>query len=248
MMSDFFIALQFLTRLHIVRQNTWSPEEFGSSVKYFPLVGAVIGSMLAVLDSVVNAYLPAHVWTAMLVVIGLVLTGGLHGDGFMDTFDGLFSGRTPQRMLEIMKDSRVGANGVMAFGALLLLKWSMLLDIDAYSRPIALFIAPVIGRMAMVIGITIFPYARPEGIGKAFAQYAGKRALYIATVFTLLLIIPFGRAAVFSLVAGLVFAVLFGRYVTRIIGGLTGDIYGAITEMTEALTLFVFIICIEMEL
>ncbi len=248
MMQDFITGLQFLTRIRIARQTEWSPESFGRSVKFFPLIGGILGMVLLACYHVMEGYLPLlgvylppHVLTTLLVMATIVLTGGLHCDGFMDTMDGIFSGRSRERMLEIMKDSRVGANGVVAFMLYILLKWSLLIDVSPVSLPTALFVMPVVARLAMVIGITTFPYARPEGIGKAFAQYADSRTLLIAAAFTLLLIVPLGKQAIICSIVGILFAMGFARYVTKLLGGLTGDVYGAITDLTELVVLLVYL-------
>ncbi len=247
-MNDFITGLQFLTRIRLVNQSEWSPESFGRSVKYFPLIGAVIGMVLALLNQIIDGYLPLlgiyipqHVAATVLIIALVIISGALHCDGFMDTMDGIFSGRSRERMLEIMKDSRVGANGVVSFSMLILLKWSLLLDISPTVMPVALFVMPVLARFAMVIGVTSFPYARPDGIGKAFAEYAGRTTLYIALVLTLLLVVPLGRHAVIAGGTAILFAFVFCRYVTQLLGGMTGDVYGAVTELTEAMVLFVFL-------
>jgi len=241
-MHSFLIGLQFLTRLKLEKQTVWTAQDFGRSVKFFPLVGLVVGLVWAVVYYVGRHFLPSYVLAAVLVVSHLVITGGLHVDGFMDTADGIFSGRSRERMLEIMKDSRVGANGVMAFGVLLLLKWSLLLDMPGWHLPEALVIAPMVGRMAMVIGIIKFPYARPEGIGKAFAEHAEKRSLYIATAYTAITVAAVGLTAVYAALAAVAVAWAFARYITRLLGGLTGDVYGAITELAELCVLFMFVL------
>lgn len=247
-MNDFLIGLQFLTRIRFVSQSEWTPESFGRSVKYFPAVGAVLGLILAgaaLLSQnaavALGVTLPPHATAALFVALPILLTGGLHTDGFMDTMDGIFSGRSKEKMLEIMKDSRVGANGVTAFALLLLCKWSLLLDLPPAHTAAALFVMPVVSRMAMVMGITLFPYARPEGIGKAFAVYAGGRALLIAMPLGVLFLLPCGMAAAASAAAVAIFTILFCRYVTKILGGLTGDVYGALTELSEVLSLLVFV-------
>jgi adenosylcobinamide-GDP ribazoletransferase len=247
-MNNFITGLQFLTRIQVAKQSEWSPESFGRSVKYFPLIGAILGIILVLVHHVlaeflpnVGMYLPPHVLAIFLIISNVLLTGGLTCDGFMDTMDGIFSGRSKDRMLEIMKDSRIGANGVMAFVLLAILKWSLIMDIPPQGLPTALFMMPLLGRFAMVIGITVFPYARPDGIGKAFAQYAGKYTLCIATVLTLLFVIPLGKQAIVSLFAVIIVTLLFSSYVKKLIGGLTGDIYGAITEITEIVLLLVFL-------
>lgn len=241
-MHDFLTGLQFLTRIRIANQTEWSAESFGRSVRYFPLIGGIIGLLLVAVNVLLSPYLPAAVVAAIVITWEIILTGGLHGDGLMDTADGVFSGRNRDRMLEIMKDSRVGANGVMAFGILLLLKWTMLTELVTAERNIALFVMPIFSRFAMVIGITLFPYARPDGIGKAFAQYAGRTALIVAALFTIVVTAYMGISAFISLGAVLVFTMVFCRYITQLLGGLTGDIYGAITELSELVTLLVYLI------
>lgn len=248
LLQDFLTGLQFLTRLKVSHQTNWSPEIFGRSVRYFPLIGTIIGLALVVVNLFLGKHVPPNVLAVILITTEIVITGGLHGDGLMDTADGIFSGRNRERMLEIMKDSRVGANGVMAFCLVVLLKWSLLMDMTPSHLTAALFIMPVVSRFAMVVGITCFPYARPDGMGKAFAQYAGKKALFIAAFLTGVLVLLCatvflaGKPALAALAAVLVFIVLFGNYVKGILGGLTGDTYGAITELSEIVVLFVFLI------
>lgn len=247
-MKNFFIGLQFLTRIRLVTQNEWSLESFGKSVKYFPLIGLVIGSILSMFSYFFILYLPTHnilvpkhIISTVLLILSILITGGLHCDGFMDTMDGVFSGRSRDRMLEIMKDSRVGSNGVTTFTMLFLCKWSLLLDILPENLVIALFVMPIISRLGMVMGITLFPYARPDGMGKAFAQYADKKSLIFATLSTFIFIIPLGSIAIISMVSVVIFAILFCKYITNVLGGLTGDVYGALTELSEVIVLVVFL-------
>ena len=121
-MTPFFIALQFLTRLKIVNQTEWSVEDFGKSVVAFPYVGLIIGLILAILYGVLSPFIPIMPLMLIIVVAEFLITGGLHADGLMDTSDGLFSGRERERKLEIMKDSRIGSFGVVAFVFVTLLK------------------------------------------------------------------------------------------------------------------------------
>jgi adenosylcobinamide-GDP ribazoletransferase len=247
-MKNFFIGLQFLTRIRLVTQTEWSLDSFGKSVKYFPLVGLVIGSILAIVAYFFIIYLPLHhilvpkhIISTVLLILSILITGGLHCDGFMDTMDGVFSGRARDTMLEIMKDSRVGANGVTAFIMLILCKWSLLLDILPENLVIALFIMPIISRLGMVMGITLFPYARPDGMGKAFAQYADKKSLMIAILSTFIFVVPLGAISIISMISVAIFTILFCKYITNVLGGLTGDVYGALTELSEVIVLVVFL-------
>lgn len=241
-MRSFLTALQFLTRIHLVNQQNLTAEDFGRSTKFFPLVGAVLGAIYLFAALLLFAFfsLSGYFPKAVLVLLPILLTGGLHCDGFMDTVDGLFSGRSRERMLEIMKDSRTGSFGVVAFGAILLLDWAILLDLPAPVLLIAVFVMPVIGRMAMLFAIYYFPYARPEGMGRAFAEMADKKALLIGLFTAVLFTAPWGIAALAALLGGLLWAFLFGKYATKKLGGLTGDVYGAVELTTETAVLVIF--------
>lgn len=236
-MRAFITGLQFLTTIRLWPESTWTPEGFGRSVRYFPFVGAVIGLAMVGAYLLLSPWVPLHLLAAMLVLCSMVLTGGLHCDGFMDSMDGLFSGRSPERMLEIMKDSRVGANGVMAFVCLLLIKWSIFLDFPASALSTVLFAAPVAGRIAMVIAITAFPYARPQGIGKAFAQFAGTSACMYGGASGLAILGMLGWSTLAAGLIGILFGVVFAIFANTRLGGLTGDIYGAVTEIAELCSL-----------
>ena len=252
-MKEFFIGLQFLTRLSIVKQTVWTEESFGKSVKFFPAVGAVLGICYAVLLFVL-VYFTDEKFSIFIGAFGfflnVILTGGIHCDGLMDSADGLFSGREKDKILEIMKDSRAGAFGVVALVTVATLEISALAELAENFTMllfIAVYAAPIIGRLAMVLAISIFPYARPEGLGKAFSKYATPKTFLFALVETLLLLLPLYfideeifYVAVIALLAAMLFALYFGKYVMLKIGGLTGDIYGAIEMLTELFVVIIF--------
>lgn len=241
-MSLFFVALQFLTRIHIVKQDCWTAEDFGRSTRFFPLVGLMQGVIYLL---VVYLLLPvlgkSAIFASLMLILTIAITGGLHYDGFMDTMDGLLSARSRERMLEIMKDSRVGSYGALAAICLILLQWSLLRDIDEAFIFMAVYTMPLIGRMGMVLVIASFPYARPEGMGKAFAEMADRSTLIVAGVTTISAIITLGQVAMAALVVGLSVAYLFGRYATAKLGGVTGDVYGAAELLTETSVLATFL-------
>lgn len=240
-MNSFLVGLQFLTRIRIVRQTVWTAEDFGRSTRFFPLVGLVLGICYALAAWILVSVLGMRVLTAaLLLILPLLLTGGLHADGFMDTADGVFSGRERERKLAIMKDSRVGSFGVVAFVLLMFLQFALLLDMSPPLLVSVFFVMPIIGRMAMVLAVSCFPYARADGMGKTFADMANRRTVAIAAVTTSVLVIPIGLLATLALVLGIVFALLFCRWMTAILGGVTGDVYGAATVLTETIVLAVF--------
>ena len=249
-MKAFFIALQFLTRIHLVRQTVWTDEDFGRSVRYFPLVGLVLGLvyltgviMVAVLPEYLGWQFPEHLQAAILVILPILATGGIHCDGFMDTADGIFSGRDRERMLEIMKDSCSGSFGVVAFGILLLLQYSVVLDMDTDTMLEALSVMPIVGRLMMTMVICLCPYARPEGIGKAFARYAGKKTCSLVVLYTsALLIILYDWQAEAAMMAAMAFTYFFANYVVKRLGGVTGDVYGAVCILAELVVLVFYLL------
>lgn len=242
-MKSFITALQFLTRLHVKEQPGLTVEDFGRSTKFFPLVGVLLGLIyMLVTWCLVAIFGWANFVTTVLVLLPVFVTGGLLLDGYMDTADGVFSARSRERKLEIMKDSRVGAFGVIALVSLMMINWTVLRDIKLVLLMTALFVMPVIGRMAMVMVIAFFPYARPEGMGKAFSDMADKKTLVVAGITTLLFVVPWGQAAIAALAVGLGFAWLLGAWLTNKLGGLTGDTYGAVETLTETMVLVVFLV------
>jgi len=245
-LGDFITGFQFLTRIPIVSISEWSLESFGRSVKFFPIIGGIIGVILAGFVYVVQSFwgtrVPIHAVAIVVIIMEILVTGGLHCDGLMDTVDGIFSGKSRERMLEIMKDSRVGAFGAMAFSLLLLVKYSFIMDIEATQLPLALLVMPIVGRMASVIAITQYPYARVDGLGKSFYQCPHQQTFYIAEIVGIFLLFIIGKTAVLSAVVGVSIAFAFCQYVSKKLGGLTGDVYGAVVELTEIVVLLVFIL------
>ena len=254
MLNNFLIGLQFLTRISVVKQTIWTEESFGKSVKYFPAVGAILGLCYVIIAFVFDYFSARELpmLSAAIILMSItILTGGIHCDGFMDTMDGLFSGRDRERILEIMKDSRVGAFGVVSFVMLSIFEFATLSELAMSCKFLLLssiYAAPIIGRLMMVITIGCFQYARPEGMGKAFAKYTTRSTMIFAAIETLILLSPLVifsidviKFLLLSLIVTLVFTLYFGKFATKKIGGVTGDIYGAVTTISEALVFLSFL-------
>ncbi len=231
-------ALQFLT-VAPLPARLFTSQEMGHAISYFPMVGALLGGALALLDRGLNAVWPASVASALLLVAWVGLTGALHLDGFLDTCDGLLGGNSPEDRLRIMRDERVGAFAVAGGILLLVVKYAALAALAG--RAPALILAPTLGRWGMALAIAAFPYARPEGLGRAMKDYAGWRQAGLAG----------GAAAILAWIAGgwlglaaAVVASLVTYAVARFSLGrlpvLTGDIYGATCEIVETATLLCF--------
>ena len=240
-MRAFWIGLQFLTRIHLFRQTEWTEEDFGKSVSWFTVIGMVIGLILCGIYFLMRP-LEAPYLTAFLLVAGeFLVTGAMHADGLMDTSDGLFSGRSRERMLEIMKDSCVGSFGLLAFVFLVLMKTMALAEAGG-PLYLLLFAMPVIGRMNMVVSICEYPYARPYGIGKAFAAYRSRHAVLWALAAALLPALYFGPAYLILAGAGLLTGLGLNRWIVGKIGGTTGDTYGFVTEVSELMLALCFVV------
>ena len=254
-MDSFLIGLQFLTRLFVVRQSVWTARAFGESVKFFPAIGAILGIISAAIVGGLN-FIAGGNLPLLTGAIGFaamtILTGGMHCDGLMDSADGLFSGREREKILQIMKDSRAGSFGVVAMILVALLDVAALSELAKFSTAhvcAAIYSAPIIGRLMMVVTIGAFPYARPEGIGKAFAEFTTRQTIFFAAGEAILLLLPliivgekiFLCAVLASLIA-LIVTWRFASFATEKIGGVTGDIYGAVTMLSEMFVLITFLL------
>ncbi|MBN1122093.1 MAG: adenosylcobinamide-GDP ribazoletransferase [Anaerolineae bacterium] len=236
MMIGLLAAFQFLSILPPVIKRLFTPEEMGHAVGYFPLVGLVLGGILAAARLLLDLVLPTAVSAVIVVTLWVVLTRALHLDGLMDTCDGVFGGYTVERRLDIMRDSRVGAFGVVGGVLALLAKAAAVASLGG--QTVAPIMAAVLGRWAMSLAVVAFPYARADGLGRAMKDHAGWKQLLMAGVIAGL-VAWFGGCWVGMIFAGgaIVVCLALGRFFVKRIGGLTGDTYGAICEVIEVCVL-----------
>ena len=210
---------------------------------YFPLVGLLLACLLWLLVLVLTPLIPQLALAALLVVALVILTGGLHLDGLMDSCDGLLGGDTRERKLEIMRDSRVGSFGVLGGASILLLKFALLASLRVQALPLALLVALPSARWAMVLALRIFPSARPTGLGAAFHQAVTTEGLVLASIIALAIVLFAGQLiGLIVWVAVTIITLALGFWITRSIGGLTGDSYGAIEEVAEVVALLVLLL------
>jgi len=231
-------AFQFLTILPVVVQRAFTPQEMGRAAGWFPLVGLALGGVLFGLAMGLRMIFPPSVVAVLVLATWLLLTRALHFDGFLDTCDGLFGGFTPERRLEIMRDSRVGAFGVAGGVLLLLTKYAAIATLPNLSE---LVLAPVFGRWVLSMAVFAYPYAREKGLGRDMKDNVRWHQILLATIITLL------AAGLIGGWAGLIAFVLAGvtlwlgaGFILRSIPGLTGDSYGALCELTELTVLLLF--------
>lgn len=229
MLDDLRSAISFLT---IIPLGFPDNRKAGWSFAWYPLVGLIIGFLLVS----VARYAPFNpmLTSALVLVAWVVITGGLHLDGFSDSCDGLLATVEPERRLEIMKDPRTGSWAVIGLILLLLVKWMAIQTV-----PIELLIIPpVLGRWAMVLAVYSFPYARKSGLGGFFRDGLGTPQILMATLTAFIICVHFNKAML--MISVFCFVWLFGKWAsTRLGGGITGDVYGSTCELTEVLCLLV---------
>jgi adenosylcobinamide-GDP ribazoletransferase len=175
----------------------------------------------------------------LLLAANALATGGLHLDGLMDTADGVFGGRTVERRLEIMRDSRIGAFGALAGGLTLLGQYACLSELTGVARLTALVVALSLGRWTMAAAIGAFPSARATGLGATFHQAGGRWPLALATGIALAAAAAAGLVGLCGFGAAVLVTLLGGRFLTGRLGGLTGDTYGALAMIAETFVLYI---------
>lgn len=239
---SFFTALRFLTVLPVPLGREPGSERIGRSLVYFPLIGLLLGLLLAGLDWALERVLPVSVSTGIVLVFLVLVTGATHLDGFIDTCDGMVAGKTPQQRWEIMRDSRVGAFGAVGACCLLLLTYVSLANLPETSRVWALVLVPVLGRWAVVCAIWAFPYARPEGLGRVFKNEARWWMVALASVVALAVSVATLRLTGPAVMVGVGLMTLLLCVIFRHkFAGLTGDTYGAVIVMGELTSLILVI-------
>jgi len=238
----FYVALLFLTRIPLP-QVMLDEKKIASSVPFFPLAGSVIGGILSLVYFLGGKFLPLQVLSVVITAGWVMVTGGMHIDGFADTMDGLFCGGGRDKKLSVMKDSRIGAYGTMGVVLLLLFKVSILGALSQQFMIPALILAPTLSRWLITYVIVLFPYARESGLGKAFSMYKSPWHLVFSSVCSISIAIMLAKyhGIVVSLIlfgAGYIFI----RYIMGQLGGHTGDTYGALNEVCEVIVLLFFAI------
>lgn len=236
-MASFLAAVSFLTFLPARWLGGFSPQAISNSRAWFPVVGLLLGLLLLGVERGAREIFPVYLTAALLTVLLIAVTRGLHLDGFMDVCDGLFGGYTPERRLEIMRDSNVGAFAVAGGGGLLLLKYAALLSLLSLSAPgkeLVLLLFPMLSRWTMTLLLAAFPYARSQGLGSPFHTGQARVATGAAAVMAAAAAVLLGGYGGVALLLGIAaLALLLGWLMSRLLGGLTGDCYGAVNEAAE---------------
>lgn len=238
-MRAFLTALKFLTVFPWPREFPTTQGEIGRSAPLFPVVGLCLGLVLVLVNRLLDPYLDPGILSALLVTLLILMTRALHMDGLGDTFDGLGAKGDRETALKAMGDSRTGIFGLLAVVVVIVFKLRAI-EVLGDGRDQALLLAPVLGRWAMVI-LAFGSESAREGMGRIMVDHVQGRHLLLATAFSLLLIIPLaGRTGLLIALSVVLLTLISSRVLHRRLGGVTGDTFGAVGELSETTALVIF--------
>ncbi len=232
----FLTALMFYSRVPVGNIVGWNEEMLNKATRYFPLVGWLVGAFGALIFWALSVFLPLSLAVLLSIVATILFTGAFHEDGFADFCDGFGGGYTPERILEIMKDSRIGTYGTIGLLMMLATKFLALSHIEAVRIPFILMAGHAVSRIFPVLMIYSSVYARLDAtsktkpVGKADSTYS----LVVAIAFgALSLVFLHWEEVVVVLALLLLLTYFFRNYITRKLGGYTGDVLGALQQLCE---------------
>ena len=237
-----------MTRIPI-KADVGFDEEFHKSIVYFPLVGLIIGAISFIIGSLSSIIFDTFLTSILIVACEVILTGGLHIDGLGDTFDAIYSYRDKERMLEIMKDSRLGTNSLLAIMFLILLKIGFIYSITNNNLLWTVIFMPVVARLGVIVMMYKTVTPRENGMGNLFIGKASTSMFTIAILYTIILMIGISKlillASTFeammlisTIIILFIFNNLFKKHIYKKIDGVTGDILGCTIELGELIYLF----------
>ena len=236
-LESIVVAFQFLTRLYLPINVEWDTGNLRRSLTWFGLVGAFIGVILAGAMTLFNRFdlIPA-VSAIIILLIWIFITGGMHIDGISDMADGFFSMRDKEKTLEIMKDSHVGAFGVITIVFLLLIKFEMLKEFIIIEKNVWLLILPpTIARIAAGLVLSFYETTKKSGLGYTFHSSDPRIFWAIGFIVTLIISSILNIKSLIFIGIAILASNLMALWAKKKIGGLNGDIYGAIVETVEVI-------------
>ena len=236
--DDALEAIRFLTILKLPLRNIHPESALAHSMFFFPAVGILIGFVSLWIFYLAEHAFPSRIANLFLLIAPIIISGGLHVDGFADFCDGFFGGKTKSDILRIMKDSNVGAWGALGVTLLMLVKFELLLALPEKAPYFLLAMAA--SRCAQVFFCFYLPYAgMGGGVSERVAGKTGLREVLGAALFLIPFIFWLRMEAIY-IVGGLtLFLILLGSFYKRRIGGVTGDLLGAASELTEVCVLLI---------
>ena len=245
--EQFIILLQFMTRIPIPLKINYSEKKLGKSIKFFPLIGLVIGLILYFANFLITVYFKnifynKTIIAIFLIILEILIVGIIHIDGLADTFDGLFSYAKKEKMLEIMKDSRIGTNGTVILILYFITKIVLTSEIIMIN-PKYLIICPIIARLSTPVNAGLSNYARKSGMSNAIISENGIFDVIFSLALSIILVFYIiGIKGIVAISIAFIFIIIFMLNVRKKIDGITGDTMGACLELTSILVLFLGIV------
>ncbi len=238
--SGFALAINMLTVTPFFKIHNFYKGINGYSVMFYPLIGLIIGLFLAFSYELLSNYFPALHVSIIILALWAIITGGLHLDGLSDSIDGFFVSK--ERALEVMKDPNVGAMGMIFTLIFILLKGSALLHVNTwFVLPLLLMLA----RYNAVLAIYFYPYLSKNGMGALAKKEFTTKQLLISTLMVLVAV-GFTPNGWILLISSLFTLGIIQYFFIKRYGGLSGDMYGFIIEMSELILLHVMIFSITL--
>jgi adenosylcobinamide-GDP ribazoletransferase len=233
------LAIQFLTRIPININIETKENSFAESVVWFPIAGLLIGAFNALVYWLFSMVLPGILPIVSTVLANVCITGALHVDGLADTCDGIFSARKKERMLEIMKDSRIGTNGALAIIFDVFIRVAILTSIPSGRIGWVVLTAPIASKSLLPFIMKLSVYARAEGgMGGLFLGKQNWSRTLIAFIIGMLITwTTLGFVGLAAFTGAMLAVLLFRSYIYSKIQGMTGDTVGASNEIAEAVFL-----------
>jgi adenosylcobinamide-GDP ribazoletransferase len=246
----FFTALMFYTRIPCPKCVDHDEEYINKATRYFPFIGWIVGGISFASYYSASLLFPSSIAVIISIIVGVLVTGAFHEDGFADVCDGFGGGWTKEKILVIMKDSRVGAYGVIGLVLLFLLKYALLVELvktDLITLALIFLSAHALSRLMAVVVIATSFYARDGDDSKAkpVAQFISLKTMAIAVFFGLLpLLIICYQSSVYAIaiLPCLLVTLYLRKYFNRWIGGYTGDCLGATQQVNEIVIYLSYII------
>ena len=238
-LRTFFLAVQFLTRLPVPDAHAYSPRRLAAAVRYYPLVGALIGGLCAAVFWLAHLWLPHSVAVLMAVATGLAATGALHEDGLADTFDGIGAAANDRdRALKIMRDSRLGTYGATALIVALGLKLTMLVSLAPTTIVAGMLAGHGLSRLSSVLALSTSTYVRHAGVATPVTSRIGPAGWFTVLLVGVVLAAGLGwmlspTATILALGGLAAGHVLMRVWYERRLGGYTGDTLGAVQQSSE---------------
>lgn len=240
--EQLIILTKFMTRIPIPIKVDYDPKKLGKSIKFFPFVGLIIGFILYYTSIILVKFSKNNLINALIViVIELMVVGIIHIDGLCDTFDGLFSYREKEKMLEIMKDSRIGTNGAIILVLYFIAKILFISEIFSINLKY-LIIYPVLARLATPVNAAFSDYARKNGMSNfIISQNSAFEGIFSIILAAALSFLIFSFKGFELFLGAFLFIIFFMQFVKKKIDGVTGDTMGAALELTAIFVLFLAI-------